>query len=87
MQLTNLLDFQTNYEVKNGQIADSVVLNKAVDLVKQEFNFLWEFISMGSSVIDDGDSFIDDNIGTISNNRVRSIQGLHNEIFNGGTWS
>ena len=87
MNIIDIPDFQGNYEVQNGQIADAVTLNKAVDAMKHELNFLWKFISQQQDAIADGDDFINDNIGTILSNRVRSIQGLHNEVFNGGTWS
>ena len=78
-------DFQQNYEVKNGQIADAATLNLAVDTAQQEIIALWRFVT--DDTITDGDKFINDSIGFTSNKHVRSIEGLHNEVFNGGTWS
>jgi hypothetical protein len=83
--LIPIADFQANYEVKNGYVADAATLNLAVDTAQQEIIALWQFITDNS--ITDGDKFIDDNPANINDKHVRSIQGLHNEIFNGGTWS
>jgi hypothetical protein len=83
--LIPLTDFQLNYEVKNGYIADAATLNLAVDAVQQEMIALWQFVT--EDVIASGDKLIDDTIGKTSNIHVRSINGLHNEVFRGGTWS
>jgi hypothetical protein len=83
--LIPIADFQSNYEVKNGDVADAATLNLAVDTAQQEIIALWQFITDNS--ITDGDKFIDDNLSNINDKHVRSIQGLHNEVFNGGTWS
>jgi protein involved in sex pheromone biosynthesis len=84
-ELIDLDEFRDNWETKNGYIASAEVLNRAVDGAQQEIIALWQFIT--DNVIQDGDKFINDNIGTIDNKHVRSIQGLHNEVFYGGTWS
>ena len=39
---TTLIDFQGNYEVKNGYIGDETVLNAAPDKLKKELDLLWE---------------------------------------------
>ena len=83
--LIPLSDFQLNYEVKNGYIADAATLNLAVDAAQQEIIALWQFVTDDNII--DGDKFVNDTIGFSSNKHVRSIAGLHNEIFDGGTWS
>ena len=83
--LIPLTDFQLNYEVKNGYIASASTLNLAVDAAQQEIIALWRFVA--NDFITDGDKMINDTIGFTSDIHVRSINGLHNEVFDGGTWS
>jgi len=85
-QLTNLTDFQDNYEIHNGQIADAASLNLAVHRVQQEMIALWDFVRSDIQSIDTSMNLIDDNVSS-STEQVRSINGIHNETFNGGTWS
>jgi len=86
--LTQIAQFQDNYEVKNGEIASADVLNKAVHKSHLELISLWNFVRNDNSGIDDTINLFDDTIGNnTSDYQVRSIQGLHNEVFNGGTWS
>jgi hypothetical protein len=85
-QLTDLQNFQTNYEVHNGEIADAATLNLAVHRVQQEMIALWEFVRSDIASIDTDKNLIDDLIAS-STEQVRSIDGLHSEVFNGGTWS
>ena len=83
--LIPITDFQQNYEVKNGSIGDSATLNLAVDAAQQEIIALWQFVTDDS--ISSGDKLINDDLGFSDNKHVRSIEGLHNETFYGGTWS
>ena len=83
--LIPLTDFQANYEVKNGDIADAATLNLAVDTAQQEIIALWQFVT--DDIINAGDKLINDDPAIVDDKHVRSIQGLHNEVFNGGTWS
>jgi hypothetical protein len=85
-ELTPLQFFQDNYEVQNGQIADAATLNLAVHRVQQEMIALWEFVRADIASIDTDKNLIDDSISS-STEQVRSVTGLHNETFNGGTWS
>jgi len=85
-QLTPLTEFENNYEVHNGSIADAATLNLAVHRAQQEIIALWNFIRDNRIEIDDTKSLIDDSASS-SAEQVRSINGLHAETFNGGTWS
>jgi hypothetical protein len=85
-QLTPLNEFENNYEVHNGMIADAATLNLAVHRAQQEIISLWNFVRSNQIDIDDSKTLIDDIVSS-SSEQVRSIDGLHNEIFDGGTWS
>jgi len=85
--LTDLTDFIDNYEIKNGTIADSADLNLAVHRVQQELIALWNFVRLGNSSIDSTKFLINDDLSdTTTADAVRSIAGVHNETFYGGTW-
>jgi hypothetical protein len=83
--LIPITDFQQHYEVKNGFIGDSATLNLAVDAAQQEIIALWQFVTDDS--ISAGDKLINDDPNFSDDKHVRSIQGIHNETFYGGTWS
>ena len=83
--LIPIADFQANYEVKNGDIGDAATLNLAVDTAQQEIISLWQFVTDDS--ITAGDKLINDDPTANDDKHVRSISGLHSEVFNGGTWS
>jgi hypothetical protein len=91
IELTDIADFTNNYESQNGEIADAATLNRAVHRVQQEMIAIWDFVRNDISTIDDAQNLIFDSIGSTppggAQNQVRSIEGLHNEIFYGGTWS
>jgi len=50
---TDLLEFQGDYEVKNGYIGDETVLNAAPDRLKIELNALWAAVVGSNLTIDE----------------------------------
>jgi hypothetical protein len=88
--LTPPADFRDNYLTKNGDIADAATLNAAPDILKIELDTLWKYITQGSDIIDNTTYFVDDIISQNdpeASKKVRSITGMNNYVFNGGTWS
>ena len=46
---TTLSNFRATYEVKNGEIGSDEVLNRAVDVAKQEIDKLWNWATSNTS--------------------------------------
>jgi len=81
--------FNTNYEVKNGDVGDADTLNAAVHRLKIEFDQLFEWLSGGTDIIENSVVFVNDTIGSTdayADKVTRSVTGIHNEIFDAGSW-